>query len=143
MRTRLALAALAALLALGTSCSSERLVLDLTVAVAPNPVAGVNERGERRWSYTISIANSAPVGVFIESYHKEIRDTDTGYSQPLLLVRDAEFLGRYIRSGEVFSFPVTERTVGASFRRGTERRIYHTRGDDGRFYSGEVYIDLQ
>jgi len=143
MRLRLALAACAALLLLVPACSSERLVLDLTVGVAPNPVAGAPEGGERSWTYTISIANSAPVGVFLESFHKEIKRTDTGFEQPLLLVRDAEFLGRYIRPGEIFTFPVTERTVGRSFTRGIERRIYHTRGDDGRFYSGEVYIDLQ
>ena len=143
MRGRHALGIAAALLLLGVACSTERIDLDLDVAAAPNPVPGVPDGAERTWRFTVAVANPTGVGVFLESMHREILDTDTGYASPLLPEANLEVRGRYIPPGGTLSFEVSQRTLGAPFRNATERRLYHARGDDGRFYSGEVFVRLE
>jgi hypothetical protein len=123
-------------------CSSEQRSLSLGVSASPNPVAGAADSGGRRWDYRVSIANPHPVAVVVESYHTEITGTDTGYVQPLQIVKESEIIGQRIAPGATAAY-AANRASGGNFTRGRERRIYHARGEDGNYYSGEVVIDLQ
>jgi hypothetical protein len=123
-------------------CSSEQLSLTLEVSASPNPVAGAAVDGGRRWDYQVSIVNSSPVAAVVESYHTEVTATDTGYVQPLQLVEVSEIIGRRIEPGATATY-AANRVSGGKFTRGRERRIYHARGEDGRYYSGDVVIELQ
>jgi len=149
MRTRpKVLAALALLAALAAAaigaggCSTEQLTLTLGVSAAPNPVTGADGPSGRRWEYRISITNPNPVGVFVEYYHNSVTDTDTGFEQPLQVENDFSLAGQRIAPGATLSYAAARDAEGR-FSRGTERRIYHTLGDDGKYYSGEVLITLQ
>jgi hypothetical protein len=123
-------------------CSTEQVSLDLEVGAAPNPVAGVADGGGRRWDYRISIGNPNPVGVSVAYYHAEISGTDTGYEQPLQIVEESQVIGRRIAPGATATY-AANRSSGGNFSRGRERRIYHALGDDGKYYSGEVVIELR
>jgi hypothetical protein len=123
-------------------CSSEQISLSLEVSASPNPVTGVAEGNGRRWDYQISIVNTSPVAVVVESYHTEVTNTDTGYVQPWQLVEDSEIVGRRIEPGATASYAANRASEG-KFTRGREGRIYHTRSEDGKFYSGEVVIELR
>jgi hypothetical protein len=79
--------------------------------------------------------------VVVEYYHAEISATDTGYTQPLQIVEESPVIGRRIEPGATVTY-AANRASGGNFSRGRERRIYHARGDDGKYYSGEVVIDL-
>jgi hypothetical protein len=129
-------------LALGAGCSSEQLTLTLEVTASPNPVAGVDSEGGRTWDFDISITNPLPVGVRIEYFHVQTMDTDTGYSSPLVVVEDSAVIGQTIGPGATLSYRAN-RESGGKFTRGTERRLYHGRGEDGVYYSGEVVIELE
>jgi hypothetical protein len=123
-------------------CSSEQLSFTLEVSASPNPVSGVADEGGRRWDYRVSIVNTSPVAVVVESYHTEVTATDTGYVQPLHIVKESEIIGRRIEPGETSSYDANRASEG-KFNQGRERRIYHARGEDGTYYSGEVVIELQ
>jgi hypothetical protein len=135
-------AACAVLALAAAGCSTEQISLSLAVGATPNPVAGVADPGGRRWDYRVSIANPNPVGVRVEYYHTEITGTDTGFTQPLQSVTESEIIGQWIAAGKTVSYPANLISNG-SFTRGRERRLYHARGDDGRYYSGEVVVVLQ
>jgi hypothetical protein len=137
-----ALVAAAALCVLTPACTSERLVLELAVSANPNPVAGADETGGRVWNYDISITNPTAVGVTVKFYHAAISGTDTGYAQPLQAVSESPIVGFRIEPGVTLTYPASRSSVG-NFARGRERRIFHTLGDDGKYYSGEVTIQLQ
>lgn len=130
-------------LALAPACSTERLILDLEVAVAPNPVVGVADGGERRWDFTLTVRNPNGVGVVLDSYHRSLEKTDTGYSFPLIIeeVKLAE-TEKYIPAGQAKSFATQLKSEGR-YASGTMRRLYHARGDDGKYYSGEVFLELR
>jgi len=51
-------------------------------------------------------------------------------------------LGKRIAPGGTLTFVAARRSQG-QFSRGTERRIYHALGDDGKYYSGEVLVRLE
>jgi hypothetical protein len=140
-RTRI-LAALAAAVALGAAaCSTEQLSLTLAVGAFPDRVAGAPDAvGGRSWEWQVAITNPEPVGIFLEYYHTGV--TDTGFEQPLQAVKNDPVLGRRIAPGGTLSFVAARRSEG-QFSRGTERRIYHALGDDGRYYSGEVRVRLE
>jgi len=137
-----ALAAFAAGILAAAGCSSEQISLTMGVSAAPNPVAGTNGTGGRSWEYRISITNPHPAGVRVEYFHSGITGTDTGYEQPLLVEKEFSAAGAWIAPGGTLTFPAS-RHSGGRFSRGTERRIYHTLGDDGKYYSGEVLISLE
>lgn len=137
-----ALVACVALAALAPGCTTEQLVLDLNVSASPNPAAGVDEPGGRRWDYQISITNPTAVGMTVKFYHTAVSRTDTGYSQQLQAVRESPVIGFRIEPGVTLTYPAT-RSSGGNFARGRERRIFHAQGDDGKYYSGEVYVTLQ
>jgi hypothetical protein len=143
---RLAAAAACAALALAVvgGCSSERSTMSLDVAAAPNPVTATVEDGQRRWDFQVTITNTNAVGVYVESFHVAISDTDTGYAVPLTLVsdQDIEIIGAYIAAGASRSYAASRPSQGR-FGRGRERRIYHAVGNDGVYYSGDVEIVLQ
>jgi len=128
--------------ALAAGCSSEQLLLSLGVVADPNPVTGVADPGGVRWDFRISITNPNPVGVVVEFYHAEISATDSGYVQSLQVVAPSQISNQRIEPGATWSYEAN-RTSDGHFTRGRERRIYHTRGDDGAYYSGEVVIVLQ
>jgi hypothetical protein len=142
------LAALALLSALaagslgGAGCSTEQLTLTLGVSATPNPVTGVVDGATRLWEYRVSITNPHPVGVFVEYYHNSIAKTDTGYTQALQTEKAFALAGQRIAPGATLTYLASRDSEGR-FSRGTERRIYHTLGDDGKYYSGEVLITLQ
>ena len=133
----------AALVGLAAGCSSEQIAFTLVVSANPNPVTGVADPAGKRWSYQISITNPNAVGVHVDYYHTEITKTDTGYTQPLQ-VSDAspQVINQWIAPGGTLTY-AADRISNGAFSRGTERRIYHTLGDDGKYYSGEVVIELQ
>ena len=142
LKTLAGLVPCAALALALAGCSSEELSLSLDVSASPNPVTGVAGDDGRRWDYRISIVNTSPVAVVVESYHTEVTATDTGYVQPLHIVEESEIIGRRIEPGETSSYDAN-RASGGKFDQGRERRIYHARGEDGTYYSGEVVIELQ
>lgn len=123
-------------------CSTEQVSFDLEVSATPNPAAGVADGSARRWDYRITIDNPNSVGVAVAYYHAEIRGTDTGYEQPLQIVEESQIIGQRVAPGATESYEAN-RSSGGNFSRGRERRIYHARGDDGKYYSGEVVIELQ
>ena len=123
-------------------CSSEEISLTLDVSASPNPVTGVAEDNGRRWDYQISIVNTSPVTVVVESYHTEVTATDTGYVQPLHIVEESEIVGRRIEPGATAAY-AANRASGGKFNTGRERRIYHARSEEGKYYSGDVVIELQ
>lgn len=142
-KTLAGLAVCAALALVVSGCTSEQISFTLVVTADPNPVVGVADVAGRRWDYRVAITNPNPVGVFVDFYHTEITKTDSGYTQPLLVSKDSpQIIDQWIAPGGTFSYAADRKSNG-NFSRGTERRIYHTRGDDGRFYSGEVVIELQ
>ena len=142
-KTLARLVACAALIVLAAGCSSEQISFTLGVAASPNPVTGVADPAGKRWSYQIAITNPNAVGVHVDYYHTEITKTDTGYTQPLM-VSDAspQVINQWIAPGGTLTY-AADRISNGNFSRGTERRIYHTLGDDGKYYSGEVIIKLQ
>jgi len=123
-------------------CSSEELSLSLDVSASPNPVTGVAGDDGRRWDYRISIVNTSPVAVVVESYHTEVTDTDTGYVQPLHIVEESEVIGQRIEPAATAVY-AANRVSGGKFNTGRERRIYHARSEEGKYYSGDVVIELQ
>ncbi len=125
-----------------TGCSSEQLTFNLTVVATPNPVTGTADASGQRWDYEISITNPNTVGVYVDYYHAEVTGTDTGYTQALEIIKDSPVIGEWIAAGGTFTY-AANRSSGGSYTRGQERRIYHTLGDDGKYYSGEVVIELE
>jgi len=148
LRTLGGLAAGALLAVAGAAgCSSERSTLTLEVRVAPNPVTGVDAAGGRSWEFEVAITNPNAVGVYVENFHAEITDTDTGYEQPLVLEQSEVLAGRpvsekYIPAGGTLTYSAGRDSEGR-FARAQERRIYNCIGADGVYYSGEVLIELQ
>lgn len=136
-----ALAGGVALLLAAVGCSNERTVYSLTVAASPNPAVASEDDGGRRWTYTITIQNPNAVGIVLEHYNHEITGTDSGYSQPLLGEEDWPLSGVWVPPGQSRAYEASRFSEGL-FSSGTERRIYHGRGDDGRYHSGEVVISL-